>query len=104
MLPTILRYDSLPSTNTEAARAARLGAPEGLCVIAREQTAGRGRLERVWSSAMDAGLYFSLLLRPRIQRRDWPLLTLMAALAVHHALLDACQLSTDIKWPNDIHA
>jgi BirA family biotin operon repressor/biotin-[acetyl-CoA-carboxylase] ligase len=104
MRPTILRYDSLPSTNTEAARAARQGAPEGLCVIAREQTAGRGRRARWWSSPADAGLYFSIVLRPSMEQKLWPLLTLMAALAVHDALLHACSLQTDIKWPNDVHA
>ena len=103
--PTILRFDSLPSTNTEAARQAAQGAPEWLCVVAREQTRGRGRAGRVWVSPADAGLYFSLVLRPlHIQARAWPLLTLMAALAVRDALLTACELETDIKWPNDILA
>jgi BirA family biotin operon repressor/biotin-[acetyl-CoA-carboxylase] ligase len=81
------------------------GAPEGLCVVAREQTKGRGRQERVWVSPTDAGLYFSIVLRPvRLDVRAWPLLTLMAALAVRDALLEACELETDIKWPNDIMA
>jgi BirA family transcriptional regulator, biotin operon repressor / biotin---[acetyl-CoA-carboxylase] ligase len=102
--PLILRFDSLDSTNTEAARQAARGAPEGLCVVAREQTAGRGRQERVWISTAGAGLYCSILLRPRIEQSAWPLLTLMAAVAVHDALMDACALRTDIKWPNDIHA
>ncbi len=100
----ILRFDSLPSTNTEAARQAALGVPEGLCIVAREQTEGRGRRERVWVSQADAGLYFSIVLRPRVEIRVWPLMTLMAALAVADALLDACGLETDIKWPNDIYA
>jgi BirA family transcriptional regulator, biotin operon repressor / biotin---[acetyl-CoA-carboxylase] ligase len=103
--PRILKFDSLPSTNTEAARQARHGAPEGLCVVAREQTRGRGRQERIWLSPADAGLYFSLLLRPvSLAARAWPLLTLMGALAVRDALLEACELETDIKWPNDIMA
>jgi len=101
---TILRYDSLPSTNTEAARGAARGAAEGLCVVAREQTEGRGRRERVWISPPDAGLYFSIILRPRFEMRAWPLITLMCALAVADALLEACNLETDIKWPNDIYA
>lgn len=101
--PVILRFDSLPSTNTEAARQAVQGAPEGLCVVAREQTQGRGRQQRMWVSPADAGLYFSMVLRPaRLAERAWPLLTLMAALAVRDALLEACGLETDIKWPNDI--
>jgi len=60
----ILRFDSIDSTNLEAMRQARAGAPEGWCVIAREQTAGRGRLDRNWHSPKDAGLYFSIVLRP----------------------------------------
>ncbi|HJU56587.1 MAG TPA: biotin--[acetyl-CoA-carboxylase] ligase [Pyrinomonadaceae bacterium] len=103
--PVILRFDSLPSTNTEAARQAASGAPEGLCVVAREQTRGRGRRERVWVSPMDAGLYLSIVLRPAALAPDaWPLITLMAALAVHEALAQTCALDADIKWPNDIVA
>ncbi len=100
--PTILRYDALPSTNTEAAHQAMRGAPEGLCIVAREQTRGRGRQERVWASPPDAGLYFSIVLRPRLKLEEWPLLTLAAALAVRDALFEACALTTDIKWPNDL--
>ena len=85
LTPTILRFDSLPSTNTEAARQAALGAPEGLCVVAREQTAGRGRQQRAWASPKDAGLYFSVVLRPRLEAREWPLVTLAAALAAGRA-------------------
>jgi BirA family biotin operon repressor/biotin-[acetyl-CoA-carboxylase] ligase len=100
--PTILRFDSLPSTNTEAARQAAAGAPEGLVVVAREQTAGRGRQRRAWSSPRDAGVYMSVVLRPRLKADGWPLLTLAAALAVRDALEEACALRTDIKWPNDL--
>ena len=101
---TVLRFDALASTNTEAARQAERGASEGLCVVAREQTAGRGRQERAWSSPLDAGLYFSIVLRPRLPVTNWPLITLMAALAVADALEEACALRADIKWPNDIYA
>jgi BirA family biotin operon repressor/biotin-[acetyl-CoA-carboxylase] ligase len=104
LTPTILRFDSLPSTNTEAARQAALGAPEGLCVVAREQTAGRGRRERGWVSPKDAGLYLSVVLRPSFEARRWPLITLAAAPAVREALRAACGLWADIKWPNDLLA
>jgi BirA family biotin operon repressor/biotin-[acetyl-CoA-carboxylase] ligase len=100
--PQILHFDSLPSTNLEAAKRAAEGAAEGLCVVAGEQTAGRGRRERHWVSPLGAGLYFSIILRPQFDQSRWPLLTLMAAVAVHDALLAACSLDTDIKWPNDI--
>ena len=100
--PTILRFDSIDSTNLEAMRQAKTGAPEGLCVVAREQIKGRGRLDRVWESPKDSGLYFSIVLRPRLDLSSWPLITLMTALAVADALLKACHLRADIKWPNDI--
>src|SRR2546428_4900805 len=100
----ILHFDSLDSTNLEAMRQAKSGAPEGLCVVAREQTAGRGRLDRSWHSPRDAGLYFSIVLRPALEMNLWPLLPLMAALAVSDALMKSCGLRTDIKWPNDILA
>lgn len=100
--PKVLRFESLPSTNTELARLASEGAAEGLAVVADEQTAGRGRLQRVWSSPKGAGLYFSILLRPKIPFEHWPLITFMAALAVGDALTEAAGLQTDIKWPNDL--
>jgi BirA family transcriptional regulator, biotin operon repressor / biotin---[acetyl-CoA-carboxylase] ligase len=100
--PKILRFESLPSTNTELARMASEGAAEGVAVLADEQTAGRGRLQRTWSSPKGAGLYFSILLRPRIPVDRWPLITFMAALAVGDALQEATGLRTDIKWPNDL--
>jgi BirA family biotin operon repressor/biotin-[acetyl-CoA-carboxylase] ligase len=104
-LPTsIIRFESLGSTNTEAASWAMQGSPEGLCIVADEQTAGRGRLERRWLSPKGAGLYCSVVLRPHISQRSLPLITLMTSLAVHDALLESCGLETDIKWPNDVLA
>jgi len=100
--PKILRFESLPSTNTELARQASDGAAEGLSIVADEQTAGRGRLQRAWSSPKGAGLYFSILLRPTIALDQWPLIVFAAALAVGDALSEACEVSTDIKWPNDL--
>jgi BirA family biotin operon repressor/biotin-[acetyl-CoA-carboxylase] ligase len=102
--PKILRYESLPSTNNEVARLASQGAEEGLAVVADEQTAGRGRLQRTWTSPKGAGLYFSILLRPKIALNRWPLVTFLAALAVSDALWEANELQTDIKWPNDLLA
>ncbi|HEU4796030.1 MAG TPA: biotin--[acetyl-CoA-carboxylase] ligase, partial [Pyrinomonadaceae bacterium] len=104
MKPRILRYESLPSTNTEVARLAQQGAEEGLTIVADEQTAGRGRLQRSWSSPKGAGLYSSVLLRPALTPERWPLLTFVAALATGDALLEASEVKTDIKWPNDLLA
>jgi BirA family biotin operon repressor/biotin-[acetyl-CoA-carboxylase] ligase len=97
----VLRFDSVDSTNTEALKHARLGAEEGLCVIARQQTAGRGRQGRTWVSPIDAGLYLSLVLRPKIEVKFLPLITLSAAIAVHDTL-EGFGIDSDIKWPNDV--
>jgi BirA family biotin operon repressor/biotin-[acetyl-CoA-carboxylase] ligase len=100
--PKIVRYESLPSTNTEAMRFASQGAAEGLSVIAEEQTAGRGRLRRTWFSPRGAGLYLSIVLWPLIPPEHWPLITFAAALAVNDSLGEVCGIQSDIKWPNDI--
>ena len=98
---TFLTFDSIDSTNTEALKQARLGAAEGLCIIARHQTAGRGRQGRVWVSENDAGLYFSVLLRPNLKPQFLSLITLMAGVAVHDTLREF-GLMPDIKWVNDV--
>jgi BirA family biotin operon repressor/biotin-[acetyl-CoA-carboxylase] ligase len=100
--PTILRFESIDSTNLEAMRQAKAGAAEGLCIIGREQTRGRGRLDRSWHSPKDAGLYFSIVLRPSFEISRLPLISLVAALAVFDALAKTCLVKVDIKWPNDI--
>lgn len=100
---TILRFDEIESTNTEALNQARKGADEGLCIVARRQTAGRGRHGRVWISDEDAGLFFSVVLRPRVEVRFLPLITLMSAVAVHDTLETLYKIDCDIKWVNDIH-
>ncbi len=98
---TILTYDILDSTNTEALKQARAGADEGLCIVARQQTAGRGRYGRTWVSERDAGLYFSILLRPKMETAELPLITLMAGVAVH-GTLEELGSNPDIKWVNDV--
>ena len=98
---TVLTFDTLESTNTEATKQARLGADEGLCIVARQQTKGRGRHGRTWVSEKDAGLYFSIVLRPKLETRFLPLITLMTGVAVHDTL-QAFGLNPDIKWVNDI--
>jgi BirA family biotin operon repressor/biotin-[acetyl-CoA-carboxylase] ligase len=97
----ILRFDSVDSTNLEAIRQARKGADEGCCIVAREQTAGRGRKGRTWTSSRDAGLYISIVLRPEFELTNLPLISLAAAIAVHDTLADF-GLDPDIKWPNDV--
>jgi len=100
--PHVLQFESLPSTNTEAARLAERGAVEGTVIVSNEQTAGRGRLDRSWISPANAGLYLSLILRPQFAAPRYTLIPLLAALAVHDALLAVFDLQVDIKWPNDV--
>jgi BirA family biotin operon repressor/biotin-[acetyl-CoA-carboxylase] ligase len=98
---TLLNFDSIDSTNSEALKHARHGADEGLCIVALHQTAGRGRHGRVWVSERDAGLYLSIVLRPKIEAKYLTLITIMAGIAVHDTLSDF-GVKADIKWVNDL--
>lgn len=98
----LLRYDTIGSTNDEVLRHAHMGAQEGLCVVANTQLAGKGREGRTWHSERDSGLFFSVLLRPTIEERYLPLLTLLTAVAVHDTVQTLCEKPADIKWPNDV--
>jgi BirA family biotin operon repressor/biotin-[acetyl-CoA-carboxylase] ligase len=94
-----------PSTNAAVAERAREGASEGLVLVAEHQTAGRGRLDRVWVTPPRAALTFSFLLTPdRVPTARWPWLPLLAGLAVAEAVRRATDVSCDLKWPNDVLA
>jgi len=99
---TLLRFDSLPSTNDLAREMAAEGAVEGVSVLARTQTAGRGRQGRAWSSPAGAGLYFSVILRPALKPAESTVITFAAAVAVAETLATDFNLTADIKWPNDV--
>ena len=101
--PTILACTE--STNLDLEELAREGAPEGSCVVADEQTAGRGRLDRTWVSPPGAGLWASVLVRPgraSADRLGW--LPLVAGVAVSDALQRASSVRAELKWPNDLVA
>jgi BirA family biotin operon repressor/biotin-[acetyl-CoA-carboxylase] ligase len=89
------------STNDICAQRARQGAPEGLVVLADQQSAGRGRLGRAWLSPAGQNLTFSLLLRPACAVTALPPLTLLAGVAVAR-VLSTLGLHPRLKWPNDI--
>jgi BirA family biotin operon repressor/biotin-[acetyl-CoA-carboxylase] ligase len=79
----------------------RAGAESGLVVLADSQTAGRGRLGRVWHSPPGENLYLSVLLRPARPAAEIPPLTLLAGAAVAESLA-ALGLAPRLKWPNDV--
>lgn len=96
------RHDVVPSTMELAAAAARAGAPDGHLVLARRQTAGRGRSGRAWHSADDGGLYLSVVLRGFAGPAAAAGLTLAAGLGVAGAVRRLGAPAPHLKWPNDV--
>ena len=94
--------DVIDSTNTECKRRAMVGAPEGLVVLAEEQTGGRGRLGRSFQSPRGCGLYLSALLRPHAEPAAVTDFTAWVAVAVCDGIEAACGIRPRIKWTNDI--
>ena len=90
------------STNAEARRRALEGAPEGAVVVAEEQTAGRGRLGKTFYSPAGAGVYLSVVLRPRLQADAAQYLTCAAAVSCAQAIEAVTGEEALIKWVNDI--
>jgi BirA family biotin operon repressor/biotin-[acetyl-CoA-carboxylase] ligase len=99
----LLRLDETTSTQTLAKALAEQGAPEGTVVVARRQTAGRGRLERRWESR-PGGLYASLVLRPRFAPGRLGGFGVTAAEALAAALAGHAGIETAVKPPNDVYA
>jgi len=99
----LLRLPETESTQTVARFLAAEGAPAGTLVWADRQTAGRGRLERMWDSA-DGGLYFSLVTRPRLKPSGLAALGLDTAGVIAQALRELTGLKTRVKKPNDVLA
>ena len=99
----ILEYDCLASTNDTAKELGINGAKENTVIIAKSQTAGRGRLGRSFFSPESSGIYMSILLRPTVSPEEITLITPAAAVAVHEAIKEICGTDTNIKWVNDIY-
>lgn len=94
-------YESLPSTNRTAYEAALAGAEQFYTVVAKAQTAGRGRLSRSFFSPV-GGTYFSTVLRPSFSIGQYGRITPVAAVAIHRALLCLTGIKAQIKWVNDL--
>ncbi|WP_299165479.1 biotin--[acetyl-CoA-carboxylase] ligase [uncultured Arthrobacter sp.] len=100
------------STNTDLVRHA-VGEPSqwpDLSVLtAEEQTAGRGRMDRIWIAPERSSLFVSVLLRPRnpegrpLPTQSYAWMSLLAALALSESIEDRTEISPQLKWPNDVH-
>jgi BirA family biotin operon repressor/biotin-[acetyl-CoA-carboxylase] ligase len=93
--------DLLPSAGSTNAVAARNPRPDTI-VVADHQTAGRGRLDRSWSTPAGSALTFTAVVDPGLADHDWPLLPLAVALAVADGVRNATDLPVAVKWPNDL--
>jgi BirA family biotin operon repressor/biotin-[acetyl-CoA-carboxylase] ligase len=96
--------EEVGSTNADLAARAADDAPEGTVLVAEHQAAGRGRLDRTWTSPPRAGLTVSVLLRPDVPaaRRGW--LPLLTGVALAEAVGEVSGVRTSLKWPNDLLA
>jgi BirA family biotin operon repressor/biotin-[acetyl-CoA-carboxylase] ligase len=99
----LLFYERVGSTNDLAKQRARAGDPDGLVLLADEQTAGRGRQGRAWAAPPGGALLMSLLLRPTwLALADLFALTMLAGVALCEAVEQVAPVSASLKWPNDL--
>lgn len=101
MLGPVELVDEIDSTNAELLRRAGAGAPAGAVLVARHQTAGRGRLDRRWEAPPGASLLVSVLLRPGVPATESFLFTMAAGLAAIEACAAVAGVGAWLKWPND---
>ncbi|TDV36868.1 biotin--[acetyl-CoA-carboxylase] ligase [Actinophytocola oryzae] len=95
--------DSTGSTNADLMAAARDGAVDRTVLVAEEQTEGRGRRSRTWSSPPGSGVYLSVLIRPTTVPADrLGTLAMVAGLALMHAARETAGIEASLKWPNDL--
>ncbi len=95
--------DQSPSTNAELGHRARNSDADGVVLVAEHQTAGRGRLDRTWTTPARSGLTLSVLVRPTaVEPGRWPWLPLMVGLVVAASLRDQAGVEAAVKWPNDV--
>ena len=93
---------TLTSTNLVLKDMAKQGAPHGSLCLCECQTAGRGRMNRQWSSPEGQGVWLSVLLQPDMPAENAPLITFCCALAIAKAVRQVASLDAKIKWPNDL--
>lgn len=95
-------FETCASTQFIAHEEAQNGAEDGTVIISEEQTSGKGRLSRPWTSTAHKGIWMSVILRPELAPQQAPQMTLVTAVAVTRAIEDVTGIQAQIKWPNDI--
>ncbi len=95
-------FSLIDSTNNYCKKRAEEGAPEGLLVLADEQTAGKGRRGRSWATPPGTAIAMTLLLRPTVRPERISMVTLLTGMALTAACRKLYDLPVGIKWPNDV--
>lgn len=95
----IYYFDTLDSTNTMAKQHSK---ENGAVIISEEQTSGRGRLGRDWTSPKYKGLWFSIVLTPDMEPQYAPMISHVAAAALIKSFVNLGFADVKCKWPNDI--
>ena len=98
----IIVLEQTGSTNDAILRIATSNSKEGLVLFAEHQTEGRGQRGNRWESAAGKGLWFSILLQPRIDINNSPRLTTWGAKAISDLIQNEFSLKATIKLPNDV--
>jgi BirA family biotin operon repressor/biotin-[acetyl-CoA-carboxylase] ligase len=97
----ILCFEELPSTNDYAKTLIQQGVEDGVVVLARRQTSGRGRMRRVWESP-EGGIWMTVILKPQLSLADAAKLTLSTGVALARTCRELYGKEVQIKWPNDL--
>jgi len=100
--PQLVCLDTVDSTNSEAERQLAAGSAVPLVILARTQTAGRGRRGRTWHSPAGGNLYCTFVFRPKLEPAHLQDFTLWMGLNVCELISNFCKIDPGLKWPNDL--
>ena len=96
-------FPALDSTNQRAKKMASQGVSDGTLILAEQQTAGRGRMDRKWISPPGVNILCSMIFHPPLQASSVFKLTMLTSVAIVEAIKKTCALKAQIKWPNDVY-
>lgn len=94
-------FEELPSTNDYAKMLIQQGVDDRVVILARRQTSGRGRMQRVWVSP-EGGIWMTVILKPKLTLADAAKLTLSTGIALARTCRELYGLEVQLKWPNDL--